>query len=535
MKRIKNAAILFIVACLLVSLCACAAGAKPKTAETSQTERPDDTILTDLQTEAPEEKPESFTMAYLPEQGFNPFSCTSLTNRTVFSLLYESLFTVTGDLHVEPVLCDTFSVSEDQLTYRFELISSVTFSDGSPLTAEDVVKSLIAAQTSSYYAARLKHISYISASGDFTISILLDTPFENLPLVLDIPIIKASTLQEQMPIGTGPYFIKKNGAEILLQQDTEWWQQGSPVVDVDQISMVAASTANEIRDAFEFGSIDLVCTDPNAAYAAGYHCNYEVWDCTTTNMQYLGFNLASNIFATDELRCAVTYAINRAQITKNLMNGSAAETSIPCIPGSPYYDDSLAASYNYAPEKFEKALQASGIRTKDSPGIFLVCSEDPIRVEIAQYIAQELESYGLYLKVEALDYANYVKALKANQFDVYYGEVKLTANFDLGCFYDADGKLSFGSIFDPSLSEQCREALENSGNYHTLFSNIMRDGAICPVLFKKYAVYMSRGTVAYLDPAIDNVLHTAGGRTLADASVPFESEQAATQQTEAEP
>ncbi|MCQ2418407.1 MAG: ABC transporter substrate-binding protein [Clostridia bacterium] len=533
MKHRRSLLALLLALLLVLSMTGCAE--KPQ----SQPEPPSTTATGEFPPNTEDiSKPGTkteFALAYLPEHGFNPFSCTSLTNRTVFSLLYEGLFTVTGDLRAEPVLCANFSVSEDQMTYRLKIAPNITFSDGSPLTASDVVYSLNSAKLSDFYAARLEHISYVSADDDRTLTIWLDEPYENLPLVLDIPVVKSSTRDDQIPIGSGPYAVRKETEGISLVRNADWWQHGAPAVDVPVITMAAQTTAIEIRDAFEFGEIDLVCIDPNSSNTAGYHCNYEVWDCTTTNMQYLGFNLASNIFAGDELRCAVTYAINRTQIVKELMGGYAVPTSIPCVPSSPYYDNSLAEEYDYDPEQFRSALQSSGVSTKNDPGIFLVCSEDPGKVKIAQYIARELEGYGLYLKVNALDYKSYVKALKANQFDVYYGEVKLTANFDLSCFYDPDSALNVGYATDLSLAEQCLDALENSGNYHTLFANVMRDGAICPILFKEYAVYMSRGTVEYLAPAVDNVLHLAGGRTLADANVPYDSQASAPDNSTDEP
>lgn len=525
MKWQKTVVWLIAWSLLFALLCGCAAPEK-----VHYPSREGDEVLSAGETQLPAEKVERFSIAYLAGGGFNPFVCDSLTNRTAFSFLYESLFTVTSDLRVEPVLCDTFTVSEDQCSYYFKLVEGVAFSDGTPLQAQDVVNSLLAAKQSSFYAARLKYLASVTAVDALTISITLNTAYENLPLVLDVPIVKQANETEQYPTGTGPYRLVKTGDKLCMQRNHNWWQDGAPVIDVPEIPMFAASSATQIRDAFEFGSIDLVCTDPNAAYAAGYHCNYEVWDCTTTNMQYIGFNLASDIFKGDEMRCAVTYAVNRAELVKTQMNGYAVPTSIPCIPGSPYYDDPLAAAYDYAPEKFRTALKASAIQTKEEPGVLLVCSTDPTHVAIAQAIAQELERYGLYLKVDARDYSSYLSALRSNKFDCYYGEVKLTANFDLGCFYDANGKVNYGSMEDTSLSEQCREALENSGNYHSLFTNIMRDGAICPVLFKKYAVYMSRGTVEYLVPAVDNVLHTAGGRTLSDASVPLVTEPMQTEE-----
>ena len=86
-----------------------------------------------------------YTLGYFAKDGFNPYQVTGYTNRHVFSLLYQGLFTVDGDYNVEPMLCKTYTMSEDMKTYVFRLESAV-FSDGTYIDAEDVVASLDAAE-----------------------------------------------------------------------------------------------------------------------------------------------------------------------------------------------------------------------------------------------------------------------------------------------------------------------------------------------------------------------------------------------------
>jgi peptide/nickel transport system substrate-binding protein len=527
---LKLAALVLCFSCLL---CACT------TTETADRTVHDTTNETEILSGAettgePEEKLSSFSLSYIPSYGFNPFTCECLTNRTAFSLLYEGLFTVSGSFEAEPVLCDTFRVSEDQKTYVFTLVQGVTFTDGTALTASDVVASLQAARNSSFYSGRLSHIDSISAADQSTVQITLDTPYENLPLVLDVPILKDGTQDAEDPVGTGPYALSGADAERSLVRYSGWWQDKAPVVDVAQVTLVAASSPTEIRDDFEFGTTDLVCTDPNSATSVGYHCNYEVWDCSTTILQYLGFNYYSAIFSSKTLRAAVTYAVDRSTIVTELMSGCAAAASLPCAPQSPFYDNKLAAGYAYDPSQFRAALADSGVTgTESSPGTFLVCAADPKRVSVAQYIADALQALGLYLTVESLDYDSYVSALQAGNYDLYYGEVKLPANFDLSCFYNSDGALCLGGIVDGEAETLCMSALANSGSYNDLFTMVMDDAAICPVLFKYYAVYMSRGKVDYLAPALDDVIHTAGGRTLSDANVSYDESSSGTEPTDA--
>ena len=102
----------------------------------------------------------------------------------------------------EPVLCESFTASEDGKTYRYTLVSGVSFSDGTPLTAQDAAASLRAAQQSALYSGRLAHMLSVTADDDRTLTVTLDTAYENFSLMLDVPIVSAATVQSSTPLGT---------------------------------------------------------------------------------------------------------------------------------------------------------------------------------------------------------------------------------------------------------------------------------------------------------------------------------------------
>lgn len=95
--------------CLLLALllCACSAAGQPTQATQQPTE---ETAAAPTETAA---APKTFGLSYLPEHGFNPYTCTATVNRAAFSLLYESLFVVSSHFRAEPVLCESFTASED--------------------------------------------------------------------------------------------------------------------------------------------------------------------------------------------------------------------------------------------------------------------------------------------------------------------------------------------------------------------------------------------------------------------------------------
>lgn len=505
-----------IALCLLLALlCGC----NVDTIEPAQTEPSETTQVTE-EPVAVKERGE-FGMTYLPAYGLNPLSCSATINRASFSLLYESLFVVSNQFRAEPVLCDGFRVSDDAMTYTFSLVQGVRFSDGSALTAQDVKVSLEAAKKSPFYKARLKDIRALKVLSDGSLEVSLKTPYENFCLMLDVPILKADTVAEDYPIGTGPYV--KSGEALL--RNSHWWQSQTVAIDDERIPLSASKTTNDIRDSFEFGTSDLVYCDPNSPAAVGYRCDYEVWEAPTTIMHYIGFNLGSGYFANDTVRAAVTYAIDRNDISNVVYGGFAQASTLPCSPSSDLYDTALSQEYDHAPARFAAAVNNSGILSRSDyqnhVGYFLVCNEDPKRVEAAEYIAQALNGAGLNIVVTAKDRDEYEKALKSGSFDLYYGEVRLTANFDLSEFFG--GELAYGRLSAKDLSALCAGALANSGSYVELCSQIMSEGLLCPVVFKSYAAYVTRGMIGSITPAVDFLFHNAAtARTLSDADRTYE-------------
>lgn len=517
---------------LLLSLCIflSACGSKPPQ-ETNATipllPEQESEPVEGTETQESAEEDTAFGLSYLPQYGLNPYLCTATINRGLFSLLYESLFVVTHDFTASPVLCESFESSSNGTFYRFRLLKDARFFDGTPVTGEDVKASLLAAEKSPMYAERLEDISSIYLPEDGSIEISLNTAYENFALMLDIPILKASTVEAARPIGTGPFRYQGQ----YLVRNSHWWKEEHGVLSCDRIALSEAQEANDLRNQFEFGSTDLVYCDPNSTAAVGYRCDYEVWEAPTTILHYLGFNLYSGWFIEEEFRSAVTYAIDRDAYVNEIYGGFAQATPLPCSPSSPFHDDQLAEDYDYAPGKFQEALESSGILTdpdyEGHEGKFLVCLDDPARVKLADRICKVLTDAGLRLTVVALEKKQYEQALQNQDFDIYLGEVRLTANFNLSEFFMKYGNLQYGSISNTGLVTLCSEALANSGSYSELHRQILNSAPICPVVFKSFAIYVTRGKITNNEPGVDLVFHDGQqARSLADAYEAHREEQA---------
>ena len=458
---------------------------------------------------------QTLTLTYYRDKSMNPLLGTDYTNRALFSLVYQGLFSVDRDYNPRPVLCKNYTVSKDMKTYTFYL-EEATFSDGSVLTVQDVVASLQAAKESAYYGGRFQYVSDISLSSDGGVTISLRTGYENLPLLLDIPIVREAEVAADNPLGTGPYVFTGQA----LHRRSDWWCNASMTITAREIGLVEAENNTQIRDEFEFGELNLVCADPGSERYTDYRGDYELWDCENGIFLYIACCSSSTVFSNPKVRAALTHAIDREMLVDDYYRGFARAATLPASPLFPHYSNSLAERYAYDPLKFTEVLKEEGLR--DSTVKLLVNKEDTLRLRVARQIGKMLSDCGLTVQMEELSGKNYQYALSSWGYDLYVGQTKLSANMDLSAFFSSYGSLSYGGLEDVMSYTLCQQALENHGNYYTLHQTVMENGMLCPVLFRSYSVYATRGLLTGLTPSRDNVFYYSLGKTLEQALIPAE-------------
>lgn len=501
MKRILS----LLLCLLLLTGCAREEGAYVPTGD----------ALSDLEPTTPTSRPateQALSLAYYPDRSLDPYRCSDYTNRTLFGLLYQGLFAVDADYEAKPILCESFTVSRDMKTYTFQ-IADATFSDGTALTTSDVAASLRYAMSSSYYGGRFGYVESVAATGE-VVTVTLTTPYEDLPVLLDVPIVKADQVGSDRPLGTGPYFYETVSEQLSLRRRSDWWCVAALPVTAQRISLVEAESPSQLRDVFEFQDLSLVCTDPGSDSYVDFHSDYELWDCENGTFLYLGCNAESPVLSQGQIQACLTYAIDRQQIVTAHYRGFAQEATLPASPQSPYYDKALADEITFDPQRLTDAVSAQYLETTEIR--LLVKGDDGLRLRAARSIAGTLEACGLTVTVEALATADYLQALQDGDFDLYLGQTKLSANMDLSAFFAPEGALSFGKISDSVAYALCAEALANSGNYYTLHQTVLDSGAIIPIAFHSCAIFTQRGSFTDLDPARDAIFYYDLGKTCAD-------------------
>ena len=476
-----------------------------------------------------EEDAQELNLAYYPDRSLNPLFGSDYINRIIMSLMYQPLFAVDSKKNPTPILAGKYQVSANSRNVTVWLDQNATFSDGSYVTPNDVIATYQQAKVNDYYCNRFTHLIDIVLTEDGSgVIFQLDTAYANFMQLMDVPIVKASEVEAELPLGTGPYVFAESNSGASLQRNPNWWCGDAKIPATDiAINLVEVHSPAEVRDAFQFGgdnSVSVVCTNPMSGSFAEYRCDYELWEIESGYFMYIVCNiLYSEHFDDGTLRTFLTYGIDREKLAQEAYNGMVTPVTLPCSPEESYYNKTLASKYGYDALKFIERLGRYSIPQKnheDKVMRLLVNSEDSARVQIARSIAAHLTELGLPCTTLECTGSVYKDAVYVQNFDIYLGVTRLSANMDLSEYFRPYGNMSRGGLQHEALYGMCLNALQDVGNYYNLYQKLTEDGRMIPVMFGNYNVYAHRGLLPELNPSRDNVFYYAlEGKTMEGAKM----------------
>ena len=547
--NIRRISALTIALSLLLSLTACGGQG-----DNSQGSASDAAPAASDQSSGGASAAQSFSLGYYKGEGLHPYTCSNTTNQNLMGLIYEPLFAIDQTFATEPCLAKSCTIqvtsasgSEEEkdtegdasetgtegdetdqkdaskeekkkeqprskiagkTTCTIQLRDDVTFSDGTSLSAEDVVYSLEQAKgKGSIYRERLSDVTSITASGSTTVVIEINAADAAFDSLLDIPIISRSGGSN--PIGTGPYVLNtKKGKAVSLTRNTNWWQEGT--LPADTITLYAADDSDMMIFGFGSGSISMVNTDLTGTNALSYTGDYNVVDYPATSMLYVGCNTHSGPCQNQSFRQALYYVFDRDTLATKMLSGHAEPTVLPVSPKSKLYDEKLAETYAWSEETAKKKL-ADGHYYNQTLKL-IVNKESAFKTAFAEEMKKELEAIGIKVQVEALAWDEFADALDERSFDLYLGEVKLKSNFDLTAVIGSNGNLNYGGYQDKDLEKlltkfQTADKASRAAAAKNLYKAVADAAATIPLCFKNHSVLTHWSANASIAPTQQNLFY----------------------------
>lgn len=452
------------------------------------------------------EKKMEFVLPCYPGAGFHPITGRNRLNLTLAPLVYRGLFAVDQNFQAQNDLCESYTVSEDGLTWTFRLTNAV-FSDGSPLTPREVANSLDIARQSERYAGRLETVQRVGAEGE-TVVVTLSRANGALPLLLDIPIVKEGE-DPQRPLGTGPYALMEEAGDLTLVA-----RQGANV-PLEAIPLRTVEAGDDLVYAFDAQEVSLVDTDLTGTNPLGYSGRLETTDYPTTTLLYIGCNLSSGFCREQALRQAVALAVDQEKIAQQVLAGHAVATPLPVHPNAPGYDTTLAKQWRRDPERALSLLTENGwianeegklTKQRETLTLRLIVNQDnAFKTAVAEEVAAALGKLGCEVIVEKLSWEEFAAALEKGEFDLYLGETALTADFDIEPLLGAGAALNYTGFADPKTYELMSEHRTAQGEKRettlvNLCGRMAEEMPIIPLCFKNGSLLTQWGQVTGAAP-----------------------------------
>jgi len=510
-----------VVPCLAAALLISAFSACGTSGNTGETPLPDTSGTQTEQTDY-SKVDDVFSLNCNKEYSFNPFTTTNASNILCTQVMYDTIFSLDETFTATPNLLTSYK-SDDGKAWYFYVDTSVKFWDGTTLTATDVSYSIQRAMRSPQFEERLNTIMGVSAMDDSLLIINLYNANMQFPTLLDIPVIKYGTVEENAPMGTGPYMPDEELTKLTAFAD----HKNAASLPFDTIYLKEIKETEDIITAFENSEIDLVTNDPTGFFNLGYGSANEVRNFPTTNMHYLGFNSSSRFFSSSLCRRAMTYVVDREHIVTDFMGGAASAATLPMNPTCSLYNDSYSDIISYSVKKSETAFDAAEVQDYDDDGLreimitgipveinidFIVCSDSPAKVQAAKSIADNLTNMGITVNLRQLSWDDYIAALSAGEFDMYYAEVKLSNDFSLCNLLFTDGSLNYGKFSDSVLEQYINDYMlcgeeGRQKSADLMFKYITDTAPIVLVCFEKQQVITHRGVISGMNPTKDNAFN----------------------------
>ncbi|MEK3737362.1 ABC transporter substrate-binding protein [Paenibacillus sp. FSL R5-0636] len=476
-----------------------------------------------------------------PSGAFTPYFQQSGYDGNVSLLLYASLVTVDDKGVPTPELAESWDVSDDQLTYTFHLRKDLKFSDGSPLTADDVaftwtiqydksydgssqLPSLNVKGGKAYKEGTSPTVEGIKVIDPQTISATLEQPNATALVQLGSNVLskayygkdyKIGNLEyikklHEKPLGDGPYKLEKfiPGQEVRFVANENYFK-GKPKTE----HFIYKTTEGDVWQFVETGEVDYAsfsATDENIEKlkALGF---VNIIPYTPSTYGYLQVNLKHEQLKDKLVRQAIVYGLDRQSIYVDAAQGAGSIANIPASPISWSYTEEGINPYKYDPEKAKQLLDeagwtvgAGGIREKDGKPLSIhYLGSKSKNTDIFIAVAKEnFEALGIEFQPEVFaDFNSLVSKVEGGDYDLVSFSTSMLTDPSDGFMQFFDGEITdydnpkFLELYNKALATTDIEA--RKAVYKELYQ-LFNDEL--PIIFTSYkkTVYAYNGRIENL-------------------------------------
>jgi ABC-type transport system substrate-binding protein len=376
----------------------------------------------------------------VPLENLDGTKTAATVNQGIIRHFVEGLvrYGTEGEGPVVPQLAKSWSLSDDQLTWTFELVEGAEFSDGTPFNADAVVANVqrwLDESTTVYNRGNWGTINGAEAVDEYTVKITTSEPFlgvlEGLSYALssmyspkDLEAYSDDVFGTQMLSGTGPYRIKEFVAreKLVLERFDDYW--GEPP-HLDTITFVTIPDAAARLAALEAGEIDVdMYLEVSQVERVRGNPDLQLLSSPAVRIAYFHLNQLVPPLDDPLVRLAMMHAIDRQAIAEKILGGHARVADAWMSQGAIDYlamDDFPQYDPDQARAELDEAgwtVGPSGIREKDGQPLKLFFQAPRGRwlrdAETAEALAGYLKEVGIDTELQISEFPTFFDAIRAD-------------------------------------------------------------------------------------------------------------------------
>jgi len=367
-------------------------------------------------------------------QSMDPQIQNDTTSEQVVKMLYNTLLKFEDDGTVVGDLAESWSVSEDKLTWTFNLKQGVKFHNGKELTSADVKATFDRALNAEAGGLRtteiIKMFTAVEAPDPYTVTITTDGPYgpmESLMCNMSLGIMDADYIEKygldlgtsvEGENGTGPFKVVswERDQEIVVERFDDYF--GTPAKLQTVVYTIIPEAASRVI-ALETGEVDVIDkpTDEDLARLEADTENFTVLRKPTISQRLFRFGCNDPIISNTKVRQAIVYAIDRQAIIDALFTGSAYPSTAPLAPVTFGYSNlgEIEQDLELAKSLLAEAGYPDGFDTK-----IVTTERYQNGIELAEIISQQLAEIGINAEIEVWEWSALSaswNAITADEFD----------------------------------------------------------------------------------------------------------------------
>lgn len=357
---------------------------------------------------------ETLRMSIVSEpDSFFPWKSAAAETAAINNNIYEGLlkYDETGSLY--PALAESYSVSQDNLTYTFNLRKNVKFHNGADFTSEDCVytyKNLAGLDGLTARSDKMLIVKSVSAPDKYTFIVNLKKPSGDFLLITSTSPILFHDYEENetAPNGTGPYkFVSYSLHEKVVLEKNEDYYDTSRAGKIKNIELYIITDENSAISALHSGQLD-IAQMISGINAKTLEKKFNIISHPQNMVQILGLNNTYGPLTDINVRKAITCAINKKEIINGVFDGFATELYSNFSPIlAEYYNDSLSEVYEYNIETAKNYLSQSNYKDGFNLTIKVPANYQP-HVDTAQLIANMLKPLNINCTILPIEWASWL-------------------------------------------------------------------------------------------------------------------------------